>query len=238
MATSDRFNVLIVEPDSATRGKLKHAVMALTTFNKLVTISTIKEALSNAKDGLEKIDVVLLSRSFSVVEVTEFIRESRETTRGSEWAYISICSVKKNSNEEVVDSFIDGVDGFLQEPYSADDLRKIAEVADRIRLMNEEKRQRAAMLAGLREMLEHIDAIATYSTCAQDTTIPKYKLEEAAQSIDKYRKQFFQVYVNMLIEETAKSKPSPVKTYAGPSQRIKQRLRDKTLNKLDTTYRS
>jgi len=236
MATSDRFNVLIVEPDSGTRAKLKHAVLALTTFHKLTTVSTIDEALSNAEHGFEKIDVVLLSRSFSIDQIIEFIQKSRATKRGCEWAYISICSAKKKDNEEVVDSFIEGVDGFLQEPYSADDLRQIAEIADRVRLMNEEKRKRAAMLEGLREMLEHIDAIATYSSCAQDTTTPWCKLIDAKDKIDKYRKQYFEIYISMLIEETAKATPSPVKIYSGPSQRIKQRIKEKTLTKLDSTY--
>lgn len=236
MATSDRFNVLIVEPDSSTRGKLKHAVMALTTFHKLTTISTLTEALVNAQSGIERIDVVLLSRSLRIEAITEFIKEARQTKRGSEWAYVAIQMVKPNNNGEIVDNFIQGVDGFLQEPYSADDLRQIAEIADRIRLMNEEKRKRAAMLAGLQEMLEHIDAIASYSACAQDISGPHIKLIDAAESIDKYRKQYFSIYIEMLIEETQKAKPSPIKAYSGPSQRIKQRLREKTLTKLDSEY--
>ena len=35
----------------------------------------------------------------------------------------------------------------------------------------------------------------------------------------------------MLIEETTKATPSPVKTYSGPSQRVKQRIKEKTLTK-------
>ena len=67
MATSDRFNLLIVDPDTASRGTLKQVAMSLTTFNKIHNCNNLEEALDRGKTG-DPVDIVIISYRFNFEE--------------------------------------------------------------------------------------------------------------------------------------------------------------------------
>lgn len=236
MATSDRFDVLIIDPDSESRGKLKQAAMALTTFKKVLTISNLKEGLTKASTR-EGFDIVVLSYRFSQDETARFVEAAKSTEGGKEWAYMLVLKSAEQKNQVVAQGVIGGIDGFLFEPYSADNLREMAEITARVKHKNAVKRKQAAITMILKEVIAHLDAVAFYQSKGRDPVVAKKKLAASCQSLKKFKGDTYDIYIELAIELFGACEPPAVASYSGVSKRIKDRLETKMLKDLEERYR-
>lgn len=236
MATDDRFNVLIIDPDSASRGKLKQVALALTTFKKVHTISNLREGLAMTSPH-ESIDIVCLSYRFEEKDIGKFIETAKATEGGKEWAYMAVLKSAEQKNQVVANGVITGIDGFLFEPYSADNMREMAEITAKVKHRNAMNRKKAAMKMILKEVIEHIDAVSFYKSKGKDPITAKKRLAESCQSLRKFRGEVFDVYVEMAIELFGAAQPPAVASYSGVSKRIKDRLETKMLKDLEERYK-
>ncbi len=126
MATSDIYSILIIDSDGKSRSMLKDVALCLPCFKKVLFCSSLQEGL-NFGNGFESIDVVTISHRFTIESVSDFIKEAKKTPKGKQWAFITVLKPSSKQNEIIADNMLNGVDGFLFEPYSADNLREMAE---------------------------------------------------------------------------------------------------------------
>ncbi|MCB0324859.1 MAG: hypothetical protein KDD69_14850 [Bdellovibrionales bacterium] len=234
MAGTDRFNILIIDPDSGSRGNLKQAALALTQFHKVYATATLKEAIGKT-DAPESIDVLFISYRFDAEDIAAFIDQAKQTKRGKDWAYCAVLKASEQKNDVIAGSVIGGIDGFLFEPFSADNLREIAEVTAKVKLQNELKRKQAAMQVLLKEISAHLDAVAFYKKRGRDPRAAMRKLAEAASSLEKFKGNTFAAYVEAATEYFG-NVPPPISEYTGASQRVRARMEERMLRELEDQY--
>jgi response regulator RpfG family c-di-GMP phosphodiesterase len=235
MTTSDRFNILIVDPDTSSRGRLKQVAMSLTTFNKVYVCNNLAEGLEKSKLG-EQIDVVVLSYSFGINEVATFVKEAKSSPKGQEWAYVSVLKSASEQHDTIANHVVIGIDGFLFEPYSADNLKEMAEVTAKIKKLNSDKRKLAAMKMLLKEIAKHIDAVSFYKSQKKEVPSATKKLHDACEKLKKYREEYYEIYLEAMIDVFQKMTPPQNNLYTGVSLRVKQKLEQKRLVELETEY--
>jgi response regulator RpfG family c-di-GMP phosphodiesterase len=236
MATSDRFNILVVDPDGASRNKLKQAAMALTTFNKVHIASSLDEALGKAATG-ESIDVLVLSYRFKEEDISSFVSNAKQSAAGKDWAYITVLKANDQRNEVIADSVISGIDGFLFEPYSADNLREMAEITAKVKSQNEQNRKRAAMMMIVKDISEHLDAVSFYRSQSRDASSAMKKLRDACKRLEKFDQAGRAAYVDVAINFFGNVPPPMNTRYNGVSVRVKKRLTARVGRDLDEKYK-
>lgn len=211
--------------------------MALTIFHKVHVVASLDEGILKSDSG-EPVDVVVLSYRFSEADVVQFITNAKKNPRGKDWAYISVLKSANQKNDVIADSVINGIDGFLFEPYSADNLREMAEITAKVKLQNEMNRKRTAMMLILQEVSEHLDAVTYYMSQKRDPAPALKKLREAAQRLTKFDPKAKDVYIDLAVQFFGNVPPPLNAQYTGVSQRVRQRLAAKAAKKLEGKYGS
>ncbi len=236
MATSDRFNLLIVDPDTASRGMLKQVALSLTTFNKTYNCNNLEEALDRGKTG-EAVDIIILSYRFNIDDISNFIKEAKKTPKGEDWAFIAVQKNASKENSNIANSVVMGIDGFLFEPYSADNMREMAEITSKIKKVSSDRRKLAAMKMILNEIAQHLDAVSFYKSQGKDTAVASKKLKEACDKITKYKDEFFEMYIEVMTNVFGNMAPPATSSYIGASTRVKKKLEEQRLAKLSSEYK-
>lgn len=237
MAGEERYNILIVDPNGESRGKLKQVALSLPRFNKVFVASSLAEALAKT-DSPDHVDIVVVSRSFGMEAIISFMREAKATRRGKEWAYMAVVRVESQNNETVASGVVDGLDGFLFEPYSADNMREMAEITAAVKNRNEIARRKAAMSMVLVEVIEHLDAVAFYRSKKRDYHIAFRRLEESSERLKRFKEEYAEIYLEALLDAFGGIEAPALTSYHGVSTRVRERLEVRTLEKFDQKYKS
>lgn len=232
----DRFHLLIIDPSSESRGKLKQAALSLPVFKKVFVCSTIAEAQDGAT-GVVTPDVVFLSYRIDEEQIEAYIKSARETEDGQDCAYCAVLKSQDQSSTNVASGMLGGIDGFIFEPYSADNLREIAEVTAKIKKRGELRRKKAALTVIFREINMHLDAVCFYRKRGKEHTIAIRRLNEAAKNLKRFDGELFPIYVETLIEFFEQVPPPMNLSYDGASERVKARLEKRMLEELEAQYR-
>ncbi len=236
MAGFDRYNILIIDPDPKSRSMLKDTAMALPSFKKVLFCNSLEDAI-NFGDGSDAIDVVTVSYRFSGEDVSDFITKVKKTPRGKEWAFINVMKTKHQENEIVAESMLNGLDGFLFEPYSADNLREMAEVTAKIKLRNELARKKGALELFLQEVSKHLDAVALYASQKRVSVIAKNKLTTSCSKLRRFKSEDKELYTEVLTNIFSSAPPSLVNQYQGASKRVRERMKMKLMTELENEYK-
>ena len=235
MPLYERFDALIVNEDSANRGRLKQAALALTQFRTVFTCGALKEGLSRLCQS-EPTDVVFLSFKFGWDRIREFIEEAQKTLHGAECAFVLILKANDQSGETVAQSVLGGVHGCLFEPYSADNLREIAEIAAKVKTENYLKRERAASQILVTEIIKHLDGFAFYEAAGKNTRLVLKKLAQSCQAVQKLEPESFAVYIQVAMEMLEKAKVTGASQYTGVSERVRKSVEAKIAKQLEAEY--
>lgn len=237
MASDDRYNILIVDSDSLSRGKLKQVALALTSFNKVTAVASLAEGLSKTETP-EQIDIVVISNRFGEEDLSRFVQEAKKTRRGKEWAYMLVLQSVEQQNQVIAGGVLNGIDGFLFEPYSAENMREMAEITAHVKLRNEASRKKAAMAMILKEILGHLDAVAFFRSCRRESAVATRKFRESCAALKSMKDENYEAYVETAIEIFGSANLPASKAYSGVSQRVREKLEAKDIEDLERRYRS
>lgn len=230
-----RFNVLIVDPESESRGKLKQAALSLGKFHKVHVVSTLSEGHSKAESG-ESIDVVFISYRFEREESQAFIKACKSTKQGEGWAFILVLKAGEQKNEVIADAVMNGANGFLFEPYSADHLQEIAELTARVKMENADKRKMAALKMLLQEVTDHLDAVSALKAAGRDPKIAQKKFHDACKKLGDMRAKDAALYYSVLEDVFTHAPLRGGDSYSGVSKRVRARLAKKHMKQLEERY--
>jgi len=231
----ERYNLLIIDSSSESRGKLKQAALALPVFHKVLVCSSFEEA-REARPGGKSPDLVFVSYRFDEAEITEFIAASREAENGKDCAYCAVLKAGDQNNSTIAEGMLGGIDGFIFEPYSADNLREIAEVTAKVKLRAAESRKKAAMLVLLKELQGHIDAVAFYRKKGKDPVNAVKRMQKSAAALKKFDGAMFEIYIETITDFFGELPPPMSLSYDGVSKRVRERLEKKMLDELEALY--
>lgn len=233
---ADRFNILIVDPDTKSRGQLKQVALSLTTFDKVFTLTTLDEAFRRTGAG-DHVDIIALSHRFSREEVSYFIADARKTPVGAEWAYMAILENSSKQNQTLAEGMLEGFDGFLFEPYSADNLREIAEITAKVKFRNARSRMKAALTMLIQELAGHLSASAFVRSSGREMGLPWKRFNECCAKLNRHVAEDPQLYLDVMEEVFQKADPLTSAAYRGASSRLKEKLDARIFKQLEERYR-
>ncbi len=236
MATSDQYNVLIVDPDGTSRAKMKQAASVLTSFRKVLHAPNMEKGMSELGDPVNGTDIVFVSYSFGQEAVTPFVSQAKQNSIGQDCAYILILKATDQSNDIVANNVGGGIDGFLFEPYSADALREIAEIAARVKLESAERKRTTVMRLHLRDAMQYLDLLSFAKKSGQETEKHKEKLMEAAARVKATSKGLRDEYISLLTKECENAIPIAPIGYKGVSERVRKRMEEKRARDIKKRY--
>jgi CheY-like chemotaxis protein len=237
LSHSDKLHALVVHHDANARMLLKQATSSLHQFGKLFLFSSCAEAITKLKTG-EHFGVIFLPSSLGKEEISEFIRRARGFPAAQDAAFVLIMGARDQAASTVATSMLQGVDGFLFQPYSVDALTQITEIASRVRLERARSRESVAMSLLVRNIMSQIDEIAYLKACGYEGKLSVNGLRETCSTLQKLPTEsqavFLDVAVNLFQDAPPPRVVNPEHKYKGPSQRVKQKVEKQVLTDIKT----
>jgi response regulator RpfG family c-di-GMP phosphodiesterase len=222
---------LIIDPNPTSRGYLWQATLAEVNFQRVKAYSKFDTALNYLQEGA-KYDVLLITSQFPKDEIARFVEQAKLSEGGKEAAYVVVLKAAHQNTENIATSMMEGVDGFLFEPFSVQSLRQVAAIAARVKSEFEKQRRRAAISLYVIDVMKALDdyALALFS----DTdVVAKNKL--FLKSVLPFRKmgpEDLAVYYDVVGEIFEKARPRPPISYKGASLRVRQKAKEQTAKTL------
>ncbi len=234
----EKLNVFIVDNnDTDIRMRLKHAVMSTNEFDTCLHAATIRDALSRIEAGDRSIDIIFISYHFTREQIAEFASMARELTNAQESSLVMLLPSGSAQNSSLAEIMQAGVDGFLLEPYSSDDLVKITRLASRVSKDKATTREFVNIKFLVKDQIRLLDAVCCLHRGDLDTS----------QTFDKFRKLCLQVrdlqpesyknYLSVLIDACERSMVPvqiPRNPYSGKSERTKRKVDQMLISRLES----
>jgi len=223
------FSALIIDPESATRMRLKQATSSVAEFGKVTLSASLNEAMHRLSVG-DPFDVCFISSELRTEEIDRFVRDSKAHKNGQDAAFISVMRGNSQESSTVAGSVIAGFDGLLFEPYSVDQLIELTRLAARVKSERSAQREVMAISLIVKEMVGQINQLAAVKRVGIDSTSIARKLKQTKQPLERLHAESMVNYYSMLTESFMNAEvPKEVfktKSYAGSSSRIQKRQKD------------
>jgi plasmid maintenance system antidote protein VapI len=156
----ERLKVLILIPDSECRVRLREALNSIIFKSEIRAVRTIPEAASALLND-SKIPILFLASSIGREAVQRLVAEV--SSSGKEITTAMLVTVDRHTSSKlasVVQLYMQGVDGFISEPYSPDQLRTLLETVmdpSREKVMEGATRAYKSTTLLLGDAVRHID---------------------------------------------------------------------------------
>jgi len=235
------FNALIISSDTGRRGRLKLAVhhdqfFGRPAFKKVHTAISLQEGIK-ALCSNQTYEIVLVTDCFSPDAIEEFLKHLSEMTEQK----VGVVLVRKGSNEDglsIAESLMNGVDGFLYEPFSVDMLREISKIAEKVRKENSDKKISAATDLVVDSMSAMIDKKAAEMSAGKPRRPYPKRLLIAAKLFRGLSETGILSFYHTLFSVTEKSKPFEKELddsgdYQGASEIIRKKYNKKKEEELE-----
>lgn len=230
-----KYESLVIDTDVNARNRLKQAMMSVFQFGSTAFVASLKEALDSLTNQ-RKADVVFISFRFPKEQITQFIKDAKQTKGGQDSAFVMILENTKQDSTSIAQNVLVGGDGMLFEPFSVDSLVEITNVAARVRTERAESRERAAFSFLLNDVMQQLDILASLKSRGFDVGSTHKKLRDMCAVLTTLEPRSLEIYLDLAVEAFEKAplpKPLPKsRTYSGASSRIKKILEKKIINDL------
>lgn len=225
------FEALIIDPDLATRNRLKQAASSVVNFGKIYIVSSLRDATSRLQDG-ETTDVVFLSQSFSNEERLRFIQEAKQLPAGRDTAYVLVMRAKEQDSAHVAQNMLGGADGMLFEPYSVQSLVETTILATSIKSQRQQFREKAALSLLISDIARQLDLVALVRKAGIEPGNSMKKLRELAAPLKQLSPERLALYQEVAVKSFSEAAvPTQLMDsgYGGASERVKRRMEQKIL---------
>lgn len=128
----DQLDALIIDPDPASRMRLKQATSTLHEFRHVRLEFSLQRALAEIKENLA-CNIIFISQTFEPEQSAAFVKAAKETKNGQYSAYVLVVDGKRQKRTEVASDVSNGMDGILFQPFSVEGLKEATELAQKIR---------------------------------------------------------------------------------------------------------
>jgi CheY-like chemotaxis protein len=233
-----RYDALVVDRDIDIRMRLKQAMEAVATFGKGHQASSLKEALARLRGG-EPIDVVFVSHQFDQEAMQEFVKDAKMTTQGEDAAFVLLVKSREQLNTAIAQNIALGVDGFLSEPYSVDELVEITNIAARVKKERAAGREAIALKFLIKDITRIVDVAAYLKANKRDASGAIAKLRETCAVLRLLQPESIEAYYELAIDRFGRAPlPSVQMSYSGVSRRVRQRVENAVLRSLEETKKT
>ncbi len=223
-----KFNALIVDPDPSSRLRLRQAMSAVVSLQKVTQCSDTSEAarlIESARDY----DLMFLSKRLDLGKISSFIDQIKSMENGRDLAFVIVQEKDDQASGKLALSMLGGADGFLVEPFSVDSLVETTILSTQVKKKRAIEREQAAISLLIKEIISQLDVYAQLRAGGHEAKISQRNLADMCsalkhitpESLDFYYEEAVRLFMNAPIPKPA------VKIYAGASNRVKKRTEQK-----------
>ncbi len=219
-----RFDALIVDKDLSSRMQLRQATAAIPEFSQISMANSISSAIETLQTD-QNCDIILFKPNFSDNENADFIKRCKETRNGVGCALILVLKSDLRNAGNIATNFAKGVDAFLPEPYSVDNLNEIFKLAGEMKKKKFEHRCRTAIEIVLKDAPTALDNAALEHKCGVGGSKRKEWLKLAV-SLQDLAVRDFASYEELLIRRFETVSPPAIigSPYSGVSERLRKKM--------------
>lgn len=235
-SAQEKYATIIVDSDLNRRMRLRQATSIVPLFGEVVTVAHLKEVISRL-EGDRHWDLVFTSSHFPQSEIDEFVKHAKQTKQGQDAAYVLLLGVDKQGNSsELAKNIMNGLDGFLLEPYSVDSLVDITRLAARVKGERRAAREKAALNLLLGKITNQLDLVAYTRKMGIEHGQSYKTLRELCTDLAGLSPESHKLYLELAVEAFTKA-PLPrrvfkAEAYKGASSRVKQLMEKRMINKM------
>lgn len=231
----EKYDTIIIDSDHDRRMRLRQATSIVPYFGEVVAVGNLHDAVSKLQ-GEKTWDVIFASSRFSQQEIDGFVREAKQTKQGQDAAYILLLSIDKQDSADLAKNIMNGLDGFLLEPYSVDSLVDITRLASKVKGERRIAREKAGLNLLLSKITNQIDLVAYGKSMGIEHGQSFKVLRELCSGLNGLSLESLKVYHDLAVEVFANA-PLPRRVfksepYRGASSRVKQLMEKKIAKKL------
>lgn len=234
-----KYDAIICDSDLDARMRLKQVTTSVINFGKTFQYQSLRESLTKL-NGAERVDVVFVSHRFTREEIGEFVGQAKQTAQGQDSAYILVMKASQQDSGSVAQNVMLGVDGFLFEPYSVDQLVEITELSARVRKERSLARETAAFKFLLNDIVNSLDLIAFMKASGMEVGRQVRKLKELSTLFTTLSPESTEIYYGVMID-VFEAAPLPRKVpqkrqYSGASSRVRKKAEEKMVEDLEREF--
>ena len=221
----EKMKALIINPDPASRARLKQALhteeqQGLLRFSAIHALSSTTDGLTHLLDDPD-FDLVLLSFSLGRDAVCDFLAKLEGQV---ETAIIIVLQPSMQDQVTVAQTLIAGTHGILCEPYSVAGLREIADIAAQVRKEKRDKQLLGATPLLVDALLGQVDRKAENlrkgGTAKEFDDRTKSLVEHV---LTQLQERGVSVFYNRVFAATEQAHPF-AQRYSGPSELLKKKF--------------
>lgn len=117
----DGLSALIINPDIGSRARLREVLKNAVYKVSLNYLQNVRE-VSDKSGDMGELDIVLVSMKLGENGVREFVHALKNAGKGTPTFIVTLESQSPDLVSKVTSLYLDGVEGFISEPYSSEDL--------------------------------------------------------------------------------------------------------------------
>ncbi len=224
------FNVIAVDPDFDRRMNLKSATLSVPDYSKVNFTNTFDAALKLLQEDTPMV-IVMISSALPQSEIIRFVQEGKRTRNGIDSAYILLTRPENQTSTEISWAVMNGIDGFLLEPFSVDALINTSHLARTVYQQRKHSRIEAAVEILVRDALEQLDIVAVELTGGKGPGHAIRTLRELGTAVQQLEPDAHGVWYQTLIRASENAVPAKrarsteADREARAAERLKARLK-------------
>lgn len=234
------YEAMIIDPQLESRTRLKEATKVVNLFHTVSVVASLEDAQKQLHN-MRRCDLFFVSEKLSGPELQDFARRVRDAdspdtlgTRDS--AFVVILESNGRDSKALVDRVLNGADGILCAPFSVQALIETTELAERVKRERGQAREKAALKLFVRELIDHIDHLAHLKRAGYESGVSSKVFRDMCSVLGKLDARLIETYIdtalNLFPEAKISSAALEPRSYSGASQRVRKRLADRALAKL------
>lgn len=206
----DNISIIIINSNIGSRSILREVLKSFLYKVKITYAMSVPEARNLIKQG-DGYDVGFIAFEFGQQLILEFINSLKED--GVENAPPFVATIKSRgdgSTSDIASLFLDGIAGFISEPYSADDILKLLGTlqSNKDKAPSAQKIKKASTLI-LNEVVKQIDLVADNLSRGKEKNNqqPLKSLKNTSKNLEAFYSQDAEQYTQALVETFEAVKP-------------------------------
>jgi hypothetical protein len=236
-----QFDVLIIDPDAASRMQLRQACAAASIFGRVHQVSSLLEAITVLTTSEHVIDIVFLTETLGGSIMSTFVRDAHRCPCGQDAAYVMVMHNSHNK-AALANTFIQGSDGILLAPYSLEKLVDLTELASRIKKQRSEAREKAALTLLVQQLVQLVDAVSVLRAQGHCASLSMKMLAEACSVLPTLEGTMAMAYADILADVFGAARPAvytaPKRLYNGASARLRKKAEEDFHRQVDGKQRT
>ena len=231
-----QLHALIVEPAAGPRNRIRSAISNLQSFAAPHMALSSEEAERAIKNS-PSVDLVFISHRIGLDSAIALMVSLKAELVARDAAFILLMDGSADRSV-LADIMLKGIDGFLIEPYSVDQLSEVVKIAEKVKAEHRAARfQRAGVLL-VKELIDQIDQLSSLVKAGRPAAISKAVLQDMCEAVHRLEPELQANFTSMMVEiftsiqNPHQSSRVNARSYTGSSERVRKRLAEKALDNL------